>query len=581
VRCAAASPADDVVTARLTRGRLPIGLAFGALVALALVLRLLYIGATPGYELRHDARDYELHAQSVAVGEGYSRHVAYGRPTAFRPPGYPYFLAGVYRVAGVERAPQARRVHVARVAQAFVGTAVVALIGAVAMMLWGWPTGLVATALGAVYVPLITVGGAVMSEPLFVVAMLAALLAALAHRRSPHRYRYAVLSGVLTGLAILTRANGVVLLVPLAFAVSDSRPRRAWPSLGPPVALVAAAVLTVTPWTIRNAVELDAFVPVSTQLGSSLAGTYNDVARTDPENPGAWRSIGHVPQYASLWRQVRTTPEAVLEQRLRTASRHYIAAHPFYVAEVGFWNTLRMLDLDGRRRWRATAATITVDAGWADAGVRCFWLFALLAVAGAATAAARRAPPFVWAIPALLFVSVVFLAVETPRYRTALDPYIVLLAAVALTTAMHRSAAPPARSAPRRGPPRHGAAKAWLDFCTRAWAGGAYGRQRGAAASSRSQRQNAPAASPRRGPGRRSAMSRRVRSTSSTATATSAPLSNSSSTARRESRVKPPPSTARLRLGMLAICRLGSSSMPWPASCRRATASVPEPASRP
>src|SRR4051812_15837486 len=171
------------------------GAAFGLLVVLALTLRLLYVDATPGYELRHDARDYELHAQSVAVGEGYSRHVAYGRPTAFRPPGYPYFLAGVYRVAGVERAPQPRRVHAAGIGRALVGAGVGALIGAVAVMLWGWGTGLAATALGAIYVPLITVGGAVMSEPLFAVAMLAALLAALVHRRSARRYRFAILSG--------------------------------------------------------------------------------------------------------------------------------------------------------------------------------------------------------------------------------------------------------------------------------------------------------------------------------------------------------------------------------------------------
>jgi hypothetical protein len=414
--------------------RVIIGAAFGVLVVLALVLRLLYVDATPGYQLRHDARDYELHAQSIAVGDGYSRHVAYGRPTAFRPPGYPYFLAGVYRMAGVERAEASRRIHVARVAQAFVGAAVVALIGVLATLLWGPGTGLIATALAAVYVPLILIGGAVMSEPLFDVAMLAALIAAVLYRRSAHRFRYAVLSGVLLGLAILTRANAIILLAPLAFAVWD-RPRRAWRSLGPPAALVAAALATVTPWTIRNAEELHAFVPVSTQLGSSLAGTYNDAARTDPENPGAWRSIKHVPEYASLWRQVRTTPEATLDRRLRSAALSYIADHPLYVAQVGFSNTLRMLDLDGRRRWRATAATVSVEHDWADAGAVCFWAFAALAIAGAATSRARRAPPWLWAVPALLFLSVVFLAVETPRYRTPLDPFVILLAAVALSLA--------------------------------------------------------------------------------------------------------------------------------------------------
>jgi 4-amino-4-deoxy-L-arabinose transferase-like glycosyltransferase len=406
------------------------------LVVLALVLRLLYVDATPAYELRHDARDYELHAQSIAVGEGYSRHVAYGRPTAFRPPGYPYFLAGVYRVAGVERAEASRRIHVARVAQAFVGAAIVALIGVLGTLLWGPRTGLIATAVGAVYVPLILIGGAVMSEPLFAVAMLAAVIAAVLHRRSSHRYRYAVLSGVLLGLAILTRANAIILLAPLAFAVWDRRARSVWRGLGPPAALIAVALATLTPWTIRNAEQLHAFVPVSTQLGSSLAGTYNDTARTDPDDPGAWRSIKHVPEYASLWRHVRTTPEATLERRLRRTALNYIADHPLYVAQVGFYNTLRMLDLDGRRRSRATAATVSVEHGWADAGVICFWAFAALAVAGALTGRARRAPPWLWAVPALLFLSVVFLAVETPRYRTPLDPFVVLLAAVALTTAI-------------------------------------------------------------------------------------------------------------------------------------------------
>ena len=37
-----------------------------------------------------------------------------------------------------------------------------------------------------------------------------------------------------------------------------------------------------------------------------------------------------------------------------------------------------------------------------------------------------------------MFLSVVFLVVETPRYRTPIDPFIVLLAAAALVTAARR-----------------------------------------------------------------------------------------------------------------------------------------------
>jgi hypothetical protein len=189
---------------------------------------------------------------------------------------------------------------------------------------------------------------------------------------------------------------------------------------------------------VRNAVQLDSFVPFSTQLGSSLAGTYNDSARLDHVNPGAWRSIRRVPQYAELWAQVRTTPEAVLEGRFRAAAMDYIRAHPAYVLEVGSWNTRRMLDLAGLRRARATAATITIERGWADAGVVCFWIFGAVALGGAATHLARRAPAWLWAVPVLMYLSVVFLAVETPRYRTPIDPFIVLLAAAGLTTLWRR-----------------------------------------------------------------------------------------------------------------------------------------------
>jgi hypothetical protein len=279
----------------------------------------------------------------------------------------------------------------------------------------------------------------VMSEPLFDAFMLASLAAVLAYRRSPHRYRWALLAGVLGGLATLTRAQALILLVPLAVAAWDGRPWRTRAALGPPLALVLAALLTIAPWTVRNARELHAFVPVSTQFGSALAGTYNDAARADTQNPAAWQGLRHVPDYAYLFDRVRETPEATLEKKLRSASLHYIREHPTYVAKVGWWNTRRMLDLASLRRSRATAATITINHFWADRGILCFWIVAALALAGAFTAMARRTPLWVWAMPVLMFLSVVFLVVETPRYRTPIDPFLVLLATAALVTAAQRA----------------------------------------------------------------------------------------------------------------------------------------------
>jgi hypothetical protein len=100
-----------------------------------------------------------------------------------------------------------------------------------------------------------------------------------------------------------------------------------------------------------------------------------------------------------------------------------------------WWNTRRTLELAGRDRSRATAATISVNHFWADRGIVFFWAFAVLAAAGAFTRHARTAPRFVWAVPVLLFLSVAFLVVETPRYRAAVDPFVILLAALSIAAA--------------------------------------------------------------------------------------------------------------------------------------------------
>jgi 4-amino-4-deoxy-L-arabinose transferase-like glycosyltransferase len=406
---------------------------FALLLVLALVLRLGYVALTPGYTAVDDAHDYDLHARSIAAGQGFA-HLGPGPAarTAFRPPGYPYFLGGVYALGGVERAPAARRFVVGRVANALVGTVIVALVGLLAAQLFERRVALAATALAAIYLPLILVGGSLMSEPLFAVLLLGALTAALQHRRSGHRHRWAVLAGVLGGLTILTRANAAILLAPLMVAVWDARPRWSWRALAPPAALIAVALLTIAPWTVRNAVMFGSFVPVTTQLGTALAGTYNDAARTDRRHPGSWRSLRRVPDYRYLVRHWRQIPEPTLEKKLRAAALDYAADHPAYVADVAWWNTARMLDLAGRSWSRHTASTISVGPGWADAGVISFWLFAVLATAGALTSRGRRTPPHVAAIPVLLYLSVVFLAFETPRYRTGIDPFIVMLTGVAL-----------------------------------------------------------------------------------------------------------------------------------------------------
>ena len=110
-------------------------------------------------------------------------------------------------------------------------------------------------------------------------------------------------------------------------------------------------------------------MPVSTQFGSALAGTYNSEARADKVNPASWRTLKRVDDYRPIFNQIRSTPEPVLEKELRAASLEFIREHPGYVVTVAWWTTRRMLDLAGMDWSIHTAATISRDPRPAIAGV--------------------------------------------------------------------------------------------------------------------------------------------------------------------------------------------------------------------
>ncbi len=125
------------------------------------------------------------------------------------------------------RTPGGPAVHPARLAQAVLGTATVALIGLVALEAFGPAVALVALAIAAVYPALIELSGTVYSENLLIPLMLAAMWAGLRARRSDRPYRWVAAAGVLTGLATLTHQNGVVVLVGAAAGGVADPPRPA------------------------------------------------------------------------------------------------------------------------------------------------------------------------------------------------------------------------------------------------------------------------------------------------------------------------------------------------------------------
>ncbi|MGI8902767.1 MAG: hypothetical protein ACR2IP_03730 [Solirubrobacteraceae bacterium] len=97
-----------------------------------------------------------------------------------------------------------------------------------------------------------------------------------------------------------------------------------------------------------------------------------------------------------------------------------------------------MFELAGPYAWQASAAAIELPDGVARVGLVSFWILGLLALLGAFTRSARRAPLWLWSIPLLLALTVVFVNVETPRFREPIDPFLVMLAGCAVAAGMQR-----------------------------------------------------------------------------------------------------------------------------------------------
>jgi 4-amino-4-deoxy-L-arabinose transferase-like glycosyltransferase len=405
-----------------------------AIALVALALRVVLVLATPNFHTIDDSHSYDRMAVSLAEhGTLPSSQIPLaGGPTAYPPPLYPVALSLAYRIVGV--GSESSRWEAGRIEEAVLGTVVVVLIALIAARLFGRAAGLLSAAIAAVYPPLLLVGSSLMSESLFIPLVLGAVLAALVFRDSG-RARWAVASGVLIGLAALTRSNGIVLLLPVIFLVWTERPRWSRRALRGPVVAVAAAALTILPWTIRNTVEFHEFVPISTETGYAFAGTYNAVAQYDTQYPAVW-----VPPGPEIYGFLKTHPranEAQIGDSLLTFSRRYIAAHPGYPFVVAYWSAVRLFDLAGPGYERYSAIFAGYPPTLAYWSVFAFWLLAVLALLGMVIGGARRAPWALWACPLLILLSTLPFAGLT-RYRAPADPFLVILAALALLALWRR-----------------------------------------------------------------------------------------------------------------------------------------------
>jgi hypothetical protein len=245
----------------------------------------------------------------------------------------------------------------------------------------------------------------------------------------PTRRRAAAL-GVGIGLATLVRGEAIGLLVVLLVPVALQLPRQRRLRLTSAGVVVAVALLTIAPWSLRNSLTMHQPVLVSTEDGPVIGGANCD-ATYRGSDLGYWRSDCLAPG--------RDRNQAARSARLRSDGLDYARAHATRVPAVegvrllrtfGIWQPRRHVFFsEGRTLPGRTIAMLAV------------WVVLALGAAGA-WAMRKRAPGTLAILlaPVVLAIGTSLVAFGYPRFRYAADVSLIVLGA-ALVERLGRAAA--------------------------------------------------------------------------------------------------------------------------------------------
>lgn len=354
----------------------------GLILLTAFLLRLAwisYVHPDPTDGRFDDTAWYRGAAHFISRGEGYLNPYA-GMPTAAWPPGYPAFLGVVFRLFG----EGIRQTACANLVLALLTVVVVYAIG---LLLFDRRTALVAAGAIALWPGQIFFTSLTLSEPLFTFLFTLAVLLMLAiPRASGWRGGLVIAFGVVTGLAVFTRGQAVLLL-PLAvvcWGLAGYRWRRA---VGWAMLAAAVVVIMLVPWAARNQREIGTPVVVATNFGPNLwignhAGSTGRMNIPEVEPPQASRAGLTQGEY-----EVKTSNLA-LRKGLR-----YMLTHPTREVELAGIKVRAMYESDSTALdWNAAYHPGFYGSESLEEGLRSlangFW-FAVLILSAAGLVASR------------------------------------------------------------------------------------------------------------------------------------------------------------------------------------------------
>jgi 4-amino-4-deoxy-L-arabinose transferase-like glycosyltransferase len=401
---------------------------------LALVLRLIPVIATREMKIGlDDMFQYDMLARSIAAGEGFrwygeedlalieryfplefviGDYDPRGVLTSFRPPGYPAFLAVVYKLGGLEN-----RFFIARLVQTFLGALLAPLTFALARRTFPEKDKLAKAAAVAVaaYPMLVIYPFALATENTFLPLILGGTVMLLKAAESHHWGDY-LLAGVLFGAAALTRSV-IVAILPfvllwLWFLVKDRK--------GALIVLACVVAFTI-PWSVRNTRLHGEFVFIENSMGYNLHQGYH------PESDGTFK-------YGPSLELMPYMDDGLRDEIGRELALEFIQGDPWRVPYLAVRKAAYFFELERRALTYFYSNNFVgyIPQPWFTLVFALFTLpFAVLI-----SSVALGLPFFIWRKEALLVLAVCFgyfaphlLLLAEPRFHLALVAFLAVFAA--------------------------------------------------------------------------------------------------------------------------------------------------------
>ena len=216
------------------------------------------------------------HAKDLAAGNGF-RSLWTGEPTAFRPIGYPLFLAGVFKLFGPQLA-------IAEFIQVAFNVLCVFCVFYISKQIVSSEFGLFAAALYAFYPTAIMSTKILLDEHLFLVLWMTSIILLVSDFQKPSLLKI-IWAGLLAGLSATCRTYSIITcgIVFIAWVLTKKDLAGA---IKRAVIIAVLTILCAIPWGIRNYHKIGAPVLWTTAIGTNMYFANNPTSDVRyPVNP--------------------------------------------------------------------------------------------------------------------------------------------------------------------------------------------------------------------------------------------------------------------------------------------------------